>query len=119
MARTPLTRTPLARTLPLRAVTAGRRPLDRPGTVPRVPHGSFLDAVVDWALYADGRRQPPQAFETACETARTGSGFLWLGLHEPTAAQLEQLGTTFQTTFERPGAPKGKQAPATNQKKGK
>src|SRR5690349_12939032 len=95
MARTPLTRTPLARTLPLRAVTAGRRPLDRPGTVPRVPHGSFLDAVVDWALYADGRRQPPQAFETACETARTGSGFLWLGLHEPTAAQLEQLGTTF------------------------
>jgi CorA-like Mg2+ transporter protein len=37
MARTPLTRTPLARTLPLRAVTAGRRPLERarPGPAPR------------------------------------------------------------------------------------
>jgi magnesium transporter len=95
MARTPLTRTPLARTLPLRAVTAGRRPSDRPGAVPRAHDDSFLDAVVDWGLYADGVRQPPREFDSACEAARAGEGFLWLGLHEPTAAQLEQLGNAF------------------------
>ena len=94
MARTPLTRTPLARTLPLRAVAVGRRPPTRPGGVPR-PQDSFLDAVVDWGLYADGVRQPPQDFEAAYETARSGGGFLWLGLHEPTTAQLEQLGDVF------------------------
>jgi magnesium transporter len=93
MARTPLTRTPLARTLPLRAVTAGRRPL--PPAAVQAPDDSFFDAVVDWARYADGLRQPPQEFEAACEAARGGSGFLWLGLHEPTAAQLEQLGNAF------------------------
>jgi magnesium transporter len=93
MARTSLTRTPLARTLPLRAVAAGRRPLDRPGPPRR--HDDFFDAVVDWGLYVDGVRQPPQDWETACEAAGTGNGFLWLGLHEPTSAQLEQLGNTF------------------------
>jgi magnesium transporter len=102
MARTPLTRAPLARTLPLRAVAAGRRPLERqrPGTVTRAHEDSYLDAdffdaVVDWGLYADGVRQPRQEFETACDSARSGNGFLWLGLHEPTSAQLEQLGATF------------------------
>src|SRR4051794_41901069 len=93
MARTPLTRTPLARTLPLRAVTAGRRPL--PPAAVKAPDDSFFDAVVDWARYADGVRQPPQEFEAACEAARGGSGVLWLGLHEPTAAQVEQLCDAF------------------------
>jgi magnesium transporter len=98
MARTPLTRAPLVRTLPLRAVTAGRRPLEGPATTARTHADSFLDAVVDWALYADGVRQPPQEFEAACEAARADTGFLWLGLHEPTSAQLEQLGNAFGLT---------------------
>jgi tetratricopeptide (TPR) repeat protein len=38
---------------------------------------------------------------------------------EPAKAMLESMGATVQTTFERPGAPKGKQAPANNTKKSK
>jgi magnesium transporter len=95
LTRTPLTRTQLARSLPLRVVVNGRRPVERPASGPRLHDGTFLDAVVDWALYADGVRQPPQEFETACEAARCGGGFLWLGMHEPTTEQLEQLGNAF------------------------
>src|SRR4051812_1128720 len=95
MARTPLTRTPLARTLPLRAVVNGRRTVEGPRMPARAVDDSFLEAAVDWALYAEGVPQPPQEFETACDAARNGHGFLWLGLHEPTTAQLEQLGNAF------------------------
>src|SRR4051794_35559821 len=95
MARTPPARTPPPPPLPpLRAPPGARRPGEPAGPA-RAHDATFLDAVVDWALYADGVRQPPQEFETACETARDGSGFLWLGLHEPTDAQLEQLGNAF------------------------
>src|SRR5512133_2281692 len=93
MARTSLNRTPLARSLPLRAVVPGRRPLALTGGPPR--RDAFLHALVDWALYIDGVRQPLQDFEDACQAASADGGFLWLGLHEPTAPQLEQRGTTF------------------------
>ena len=95
MPRTSLNRTPLARSLPLRAVVPGRRPLALSGTSARRNGDTFLDALVDWALYVDGLRQPPQDFEDACQAASADGGFLWLGLHEPTAAQLDELGTTF------------------------
>jgi magnesium transporter len=58
-------------------------------------HEGLLDAVVDWALYVDGVRQPSQGFEAACRSARAGEGFLWLGMHEPTIRQLAQLGVAF------------------------
>jgi magnesium transporter len=95
MARTPLNRTPLARSLPLRAVVPGLRPLPHSLDPDRGHSGTFLDAVVDWGLYVDGVRQPAQAFESACDAARTGGGFLWVGLHEPTREQLDQLGSVF------------------------
>jgi magnesium transporter len=95
MARTSLNRSPLARSLPLRTVVPGRRPLALTGAPPRRDADTFLDAVVDWALYIDGVRQPLQNFEDACQAASEDGGFLWLGLHEPTAPQLDQLGTTF------------------------
>jgi magnesium transporter len=83
---------PLTRTLPLRAVAGGRRPL--PATViPSAP--ALLDAAVDWALYYEGVRQPTPDFDSACRLAREGAGFVWLGLHEPTAEQLSQLGAVF------------------------
>jgi magnesium transporter len=94
--RTPLTRTPLARSLPLRAVVPGRRaasPSAAGGDV--IAACTFLDAVVDWARYEAGVRQGQQDFEQACAAARETDGFLWIGLHEPTADQLEQLGTVF------------------------
>ncbi len=86
---------PLGRTLPLRGVVNGRRtPAVRTepgaGAVP-----TFLDAVVEWALYRDGLRQPAADFDAACRAARAGEGFVWLGLHEPTAEQLAQVGQVF------------------------
>ncbi len=93
MARSSTPRTlPLTRTLPLRAVAGTRRPL--PATVvPAAP--SLLDAAVDWALYRDGVRQPTPDFDTAVQLAKDGGGFVWLGLHEPHADQLAQLGGVF------------------------
>jgi magnesium transporter len=93
--RTPLVRTPLARSLPLRAVVPGRRhiPAHVSASQPRSP--TFLDAVVDWALYSGGVRQAPQEFEAACSAAQADDAFLWIGLHEPSPEQLEQLGDVF------------------------
>ena len=83
---------PLTRTLPLRAVTGGRRPLPVP-VIPQAP--SLLDSAVDWALYRDGIRQPTPDFDTACRLAKGDEGFVWLGLHEPSSEQLRQLGEVF------------------------
>jgi magnesium transporter len=56
---------------------------------------ALLDAAVDWALYRDGVRQADDDFHVACEAARGGDGFVWLGLHEPSAEQLTLLGAVF------------------------
>jgi magnesium transporter len=94
-ARAALVRTPLARSLPLRSVVPGRRPgpVLAPPSAP--PACTFLDAVVDWALYEGGVRQPPQEFEAACRASQADGAFVWVGLHEPSAEQLEQLGSVF------------------------
>ena len=102
MPRTPINRMPSARTqlgrsLPLRAVVPSRRAASPSAAASGgvTAACTFLDAVVDWARYEGGVRQAPQEFEQACAAARDGDGFLWLGLHDPTAEQLEQLGTVF------------------------
>ncbi len=53
--------------------------------------------IVDCAQYSGGVRQDagPLDFETAAARARGGDGFVWLGLHEPGAAELEQVGRAF------------------------
>ena len=56
---------------------------------------ALLDAAVDWALYRDGLRTEARDFAAAVESAREGDGFVWLGLHEPSPEQLEQLGHVF------------------------
>ena len=95
-ARAGIARTPLARSLPLRAVVPGRRTSAVHVAASEPDACTFLDAVVDWALYEDGVRQPPQDFEGACRAARAGGeAFLWVGLHEPSPAQLEELGAVF------------------------
>ena len=58
-------------------------------------HHALLDAAVDWALYRDGVRQPEDDFDLACEAAKGGDGFVWLGLHEPSPDQLTLLGAVF------------------------
>src|SRR5919199_4828458 len=94
-ARAGLVRTPLARSLPLRAVVPGRRHIPAHVSASQPRSRTFLDAVVDWALYRGGVRQPPQEFEAACSAAEADDAFLWIGLHEPSPAQLEQLGDVF------------------------
>ncbi|GAA3591085.1 magnesium and cobalt transport protein CorA [Kineosporia mesophila] len=57
--------------------------------------GGLLDAAVDWGLYGAGRRMSSNDFQHAVRTAQKGEGFVWLGLHEPSSEQLEQLGEVF------------------------
>jgi magnesium transporter len=92
-----LARTSVSRPLPLRTVVSARRPLPRPTPARGLvrSRASLLDAAVDWALYRDGIRQADDDFHVACEAARAGDGFIWLGLHEPSPEQLTLLGAVF------------------------
>jgi magnesium transporter len=53
--------------------------------------------IVDCAFYRDGARQRdhPMTVQEAAECARSGAGFVWLGIHEPGDDELEDLRTAF------------------------
>src|SRR4051794_26836338 len=81
------------------APPAGSGALQRrdPRTLPPRPAGAprsqasrreVPDPVVDCAVYVDGRRQPPVDPREALRVARDSGGFVWLGLYEPTEAEL-------------------------------
>ena len=63
--------------------------------VEQVPRGS---AVVDCALYIDGRRQPGEwRYQDALIAARRQrNSFVWLGLKEPGANELADIAETFE-----------------------
>ncbi|WP_026919172.1 magnesium and cobalt transport protein CorA [Gordonia shandongensis] len=66
---------------------------DRPAAAPQpVDH-----AVIDYAIYVDGRREPaPPDFHDALARVRTtGEGFVWLGLHEPDERQMNEVAAAF------------------------
>ncbi len=65
------------------------RPAGAPRTTPSRPPGQ--DAVVDCAVYVDGRRQAPVEPGAALSAAVDQGGFVWLGLYEPTEAELESI----------------------------
>ena len=50
-----------------------------------------MDAVVDCAVYVDGRREPPVDPGEALQAAAERGGFVWLGLFEPTEAELGRI----------------------------
>jgi magnesium transporter len=52
-------------------------------------------AIVDWALYRDGMREPAASHYEAIELARTDGGFVWIGLHEPDASELADIAEEF------------------------
>jgi magnesium transporter len=62
----------------------------RPAGAPRSAHSRppDMDPVVDCAVYVDGQRQPQVAPEDALRVATDRGGFVWLGLFEPTEAEL-------------------------------
>ena len=52
--------------------------------------------IVDWGLYVDGRRSDEQLTlrEALAEADRT-DGFVWIGLHEPSAEEFEDVSSAF------------------------
>ncbi|CAM2998728.1 magnesium and cobalt transport protein CorA [Skermania piniformis] len=67
--------------------TAGKAPADSPVRLPAA------QAVVDCAVYVDGRRLPGRfGFSAALANVRErGSGFVWVGLHEPDERQMSDV----------------------------
>jgi magnesium transporter len=79
-----------------RRPTARRRSTSlRPDpTAPRTREGG---ALINCAVYRQGRRLTDVAdVRTAAETVRAGGGFVWIGLHEPDAAEIAELAELFQ-----------------------
>ena len=101
MARTPVNRTPLDPRR--RSVAACRCAPSCPGARARPPRRAGLrptrpaPSSTPSSTGPGTRRRPaPEKLEEACRrAARDSDGFVWIGLHEPTAEQLEQLGPVF------------------------
>jgi magnesium transporter len=54
------------------------------------------DTIVDCALYVAGKRQQGRLpYEGALKAAEDSGGFVWIGLHEPTDAQVQGLANEF------------------------
>ncbi len=67
----------------------------KPRSSTAVAPGS-TDHIVDCALYVDGHRsQGKLPLGGALQAARTSGGFVWIGLHEPSTAELSGLATEF------------------------
>jgi magnesium transporter len=93
------------------------------------PAGGTADAsaarpgrsVVDCGLYVAGQRQPMEAgqpdYAAALQAARArDDGFVWLGLHEPTLADLADIAAVFELDeFAVEDAAKGGQRPKLEQ----
>jgi magnesium transporter len=85
--------------LPDRASSAPGPASTRPGPRPRpagrqprtATRGQGVGAVVDCAVYVDGRRQAPVEPGSALRVAREQGGFVWLGLYEPTEEEFGAL----------------------------
>lgn len=76
-----------------RSFVPGRRGGRRTAQLPWIPEVSRSAAVVDCGVYVDGERQPDAAnwHEAIDQVERTGNGFVWIGLHEPSQKQLDGL----------------------------
>ncbi|QFG27129.1 magnesium/cobalt transporter CorA [Actinomadura sp. WMMB 499] len=76
------------------------KPRNRPVGAHRPPRGS---AVIDWAAYIDGHRVCTDTVGDAVRLIRDGrltpegdsAGFVWVGLHEPSATELAELAEVF------------------------
>jgi magnesium transporter len=70
----------------------------RPSRVMSPLPASLSRHVVDCAVYLEGQRLPGQFDhdEALAEVRRRRDGFVWVGLHEPDARQIEGLAETFE-----------------------
>ncbi len=76
-----------------------RRPIGRRHSTARgsvAETASVRECVVDCGLYVDGQRASfAGSYAEAARLAREKDGFVWLGLHEPTAEQFAGIATEF------------------------
>ncbi|MFD6426042.1 magnesium and cobalt transport protein CorA [Streptomyces sp. NPDC060198] len=85
------------------AVRPSLRPSLRKSPAPYTGYDTTRDpsassAVVDCAVYRDGRRMEASACQTPHEAmlrVREGGGFAWIGLHEPTEAEFAVIAREF------------------------
>jgi len=58
--------------------------------------GKQHDSVVGCGVYVDGKRVPHEGdYTEAARLARERGGYVWLGLHEPTAEEVDGIATEF------------------------
>ncbi len=78
----------------LRPPTRGRAAPLPTGRRTAVP---VSDAVVDCAIYVDGRRQPGRwnHADALAEVRRRGAGYVWVGLRTPDVEQMTEVAETF------------------------
>ena len=63
---------------------------------PRMPRWATTpDSLVAWGWYVDGVRMPGDDLSAATNRARAGEGFVWLGLHNPTDADMAEFARSF------------------------
>ncbi|SDY16567.1 magnesium transporter [Micromonospora pattaloongensis] len=92
-------RPPLSRawSAPVRAVSRILSPNDGTQRFTADDAGSDRSAVIDCALYIDGVRQPGkwQHAEAMAAAQRAENSFVWLGLHEPSEAEMAEIAETY------------------------
>jgi magnesium transporter len=54
-----------------------------------------VHAIVDCAVYVEGRRQAPVAAHDALRVAKEHGGFVWLGLYEPSESELGSIAENY------------------------
>ena len=69
----------------------------RPAGAPRQVQSRPADvhAVVDCAVYVEGRRQAPVEAHEALRVAKEHGGFVWLGLYEPSEGELGSIAENY------------------------
>jgi magnesium transporter len=74
------------------------RPAKRIAPLAHPPTGTARDTVIDCAIYVDGKRVPGtwSYAEALSEVRRTGTGFVWIGVHEPDEEELTGLAEWFE-----------------------
>src|SRR5262245_37021438 len=74
-----------------------RRVVTRKPPAPAAKARSHRGSIVDCAVYVDGARQPgrPDYAEALAAARHAENAFAWLGLHEPTKAELEDVARVF------------------------
>jgi magnesium transporter len=93
----------MTRVRPGIATKALFKPLGRPARPAASIRPERDSAIIDWAAYVDGHRLSSDSVAEAVRLVRaerepggpSAKGFVWVGLHDPDAAELERLAEVF------------------------